>query len=264
MSKKINLVTASAGSGKTHKLQETLAEYVNPKNPKKIRPEGVIATTFTKKAALELKERARHSLIEKGYFEEAIRLEGALISTVHSVCTKIIEMFSYKSSLSPKLEVLPEDDQAIYFNRALSEVLTEDVTSKMESLDYKLNVADYDYPFEWREEVRKIVNEARSNAIDSEGIMISFEDSWSELQKTLGPAVDAKTLEAEIIREGNRVLGELKLLPKIGKIDEAFVKKLSDFLRSLKDGRSIKWDEWQSLAGADLNKAGIKAKRGIR
>jgi ATP-dependent helicase/nuclease subunit A len=256
MKNKINLVTASAGSGKTHKLQETLAQYVDPKNKHKIRPEGVIATTFTKKAAVELKERARQALIKKEYFDEAIRLEGALISTVHSVCTKIIEMFSYKSGLSPKLEVIPEDDQTIYFNNALSSVLTEDITNKMNHLVYKLHVKDFEYPYDWRDDVRDVMDAARSNGIDSQGLLISLENSWTELQKTLGPVLSAEAIESEVITEGARVLSELKLMPKLGKLDEGFIQKLSEFLRNLDDGRDIIWDKWQSIAGAKLNNPG--------
>ena len=256
MSKKINLVTASAGSGKTHKLQETLAQFVDPKSKTKIRPEAVIATTFTKKAAVELKERARQALIKKEYFDEATRLEGALISTVHSVCTKIIEMFSYKSGLSPKLEVIPEDDQTIYFNNALSSVLTEDITNKMNHLVYKLHVKDFEYPYDWRDDVRDIMDAARSNGIDSEGLQISLENSWSELQKTIGSVLSAAGIESEVKSEGARVLSELKLMPKIGKLDEDFTQKLSEFLRNLDDGRDIIWDKWQSIAGAKLNKPG--------
>ena len=47
----IHIITASAGSGKTYRLSTLLHEKIASGE---VRPEAVIATTFTKKAAAEL------------------------------------------------------------------------------------------------------------------------------------------------------------------------------------------------------------------
>ena len=54
MNAKITFISAGAGSGKTHRLTEILNKELNSGG---VRPSGVIATTFTKKAATELRER---------------------------------------------------------------------------------------------------------------------------------------------------------------------------------------------------------------
>lgn len=254
MSAKIKLVTASAGSGKTHKLQETLSQLVDPSNPKKIRPEAVIATTFTKKAAQELKERARNGLIKKGFFDEAIRLEGALINTVHSVCTKIIEIFSYESGLSPKLEVLPANDQSVYFNSALSRVLTDEIAGKLNDLESRIIYSDGRSQHDWREDVKDIIEKARSNGIDSEGIKASLDYSWKGIHTCMGDPIDGSALEKRIMIEGATLIQTLKALPKLGGDDQKFIERLNSFLRTLKDGYCMRWDDWQGVAGAALGK----------
>ena len=68
----IEIVSASAGSGKTYRLVEVLVKAItHPEAP--VRPEAVIATTFTVKAASELRERVRLRLLEHGLVAEAQR-----------------------------------------------------------------------------------------------------------------------------------------------------------------------------------------------
>jgi len=59
----IEIVSASAGSGKTHRLAEILALAVEGGH---VRPEAVVATTFTNRAAAELMERVRSASSTQG------------------------------------------------------------------------------------------------------------------------------------------------------------------------------------------------------
>ena len=65
MSERLNVefVRAGAGSGKTHYLTQLLAQHLRDGTA---RAHAVIATTFTVKAATELRERARSSLLREG------------------------------------------------------------------------------------------------------------------------------------------------------------------------------------------------------
>ena len=69
----VNLVTASAGTGKTTRLTEEIANAVHAG----VESRSVLATTFTNKAAAELIERARGRLIDEGRTEAATGLLGA-------------------------------------------------------------------------------------------------------------------------------------------------------------------------------------------
>jgi ATP-dependent helicase/nuclease subunit A len=71
MNAKLNFISAGAGSGKTHRLTHILYSELAAK---RVKAPGVIATTFTKKAAAELRERVRGFLLEQGKALSPIQL----------------------------------------------------------------------------------------------------------------------------------------------------------------------------------------------
>ena len=61
--KNIKIIGAGAGSGKTYRLADEVFNAIKKRN---ITPGGILLTTFTKKAAAELKSRVAERLIELG------------------------------------------------------------------------------------------------------------------------------------------------------------------------------------------------------
>ncbi len=59
---KVEVISASAGTGKTWRLSHDLDALLD----RSARPEGVVAITYTTKAAGELESRIRSALLEKG------------------------------------------------------------------------------------------------------------------------------------------------------------------------------------------------------
>ena len=100
MSATIHFISAGAGSGKTYSLTQKLEQLLSSK---KVTPAGVIATTFTKLAAGELKERVRGALIEAGQLQVANQMEQSLIGTVNSVCGEILRRFAFEAGMPPKV-----------------------------------------------------------------------------------------------------------------------------------------------------------------
>ena len=88
----IEFVSAGAGSGKTYKLTETLAQALESGAA---RPHAILATTFTVKAATELRERARSWLLEKGRVDLATAIGQARLGTVNSVCGQMLKQFCF-------------------------------------------------------------------------------------------------------------------------------------------------------------------------
>ena len=80
----IKIISAGAGSGKTYSLTSEMTALLRTG----VRASGIVATTFTKKAAAELQERVRVRLLQEGLFEQANELGQALIGTVHSLGTR--------------------------------------------------------------------------------------------------------------------------------------------------------------------------------
>ena len=118
----ITAVGAGAGSGKTHDLALHIANrVVEGQDPAKI-----VATTFTRKAAAELRARIEARLLAEQRLPaaeriaRAKRLELAPIGTVHSVGFSFLQRYSLHLGISPSLQVLEEGAS----ERMLREVLT--------------------------------------------------------------------------------------------------------------------------------------------
>lgn len=118
--KSLELVRAGAGSGKTTDLCQTVADAVSDD----LDPARILATTFTKKAAAELKGRIQAQLLsatdaQGEAHKNADRLELAAIGTVHSVAHQLLSRYAIEMGLSPRLEVVTE----LAGDRALSDLL---------------------------------------------------------------------------------------------------------------------------------------------
>jgi len=120
MMTKLEVVRAGAGSGKTTDLCQTVADAVVDG----LDPARILATTFTKKAAAELKGRIQAKLLagpggQSAAHQHADRLELAAIGTVHSVAHQLLSRYAIEMGLSPRLEVITESAA----ERALSDLL---------------------------------------------------------------------------------------------------------------------------------------------
>lgn len=149
----IKFISAGAGSGKTFQLTKLMSERLS----QNVRPEAVIAMTFTKKAADELVERVRQRLIEDKQYIHANSMGQALIGTVNSVCGQILKRYAFEAGLSPQLEVLAEEEQPAIFAQALEHAMTQDDIKIMNVLGKRLGL------FEWKKEIKKIVDLVRAN-----------------------------------------------------------------------------------------------------
>ena len=121
--KNVTYINAGAGSGKTYRLTETLTNLIKSE---KVKPEQVILTTFTTKAANEFKEKAKAFLYDEGLYDAAIQLDHAMIGTVHSVCQRMIGKYWFHLGLSPNMSVMAEEDTAYYISQSLSELPTDE------------------------------------------------------------------------------------------------------------------------------------------
>jgi ATP-dependent exoDNAse (exonuclease V) beta subunit len=109
MTNTLELVRAGAGSGKT----TDLCRIVDVAVAAGLDPARILATTFTKKAAAELKGRMQAKLLagaadRRVAGRNAERLELAAIGTVHSVAHRLLSRYALELGLSPRLEVVTE------------------------------------------------------------------------------------------------------------------------------------------------------------
>lgn len=121
--KNVTYINAGAGSGKTYCLTKTLTTLIKDGE---VKPEQVILTTYTKKAANEFKEKAKAFLFDEGLYEEAILLDDAMIGTIHSVCQRMIGKYWFHLGLSPNMGVMAEEDTAYYISQSLAGLPTDE------------------------------------------------------------------------------------------------------------------------------------------
>jgi len=80
-------VIACAGSGKTESVSRRVAALVN----EGVRPESIVAFTFTERAAGELKERIYQKVEEAKGAEFLGRLGPMFVGTIHSYCFRLLQ-----------------------------------------------------------------------------------------------------------------------------------------------------------------------------
>lgn len=169
--KNVTYINASAGSGKTYTLTHKLAELIKSGL---VRPEQVIMTTFTVKAANEMKEEAKKVLYENGLFEAATQLDQAMIGTIHSVANSLIKKYWFFLGLSPDMGVMAEEDTQFYISQSLSELPTHDELNQLhafcESVGIQFgyfsgkNGLNYDF---WKSDIEKVIALTTNYEIES-------------------------------------------------------------------------------------------------
>ena len=155
----LKIISAGAGSGKTYRLTSEMVKLLKSG----VRASGIIATTFTAKAAAELQERVRTRLLEEGLSKEADDLSNALIGTVHGLGVKLLKRFAYEAGVSPEVEIIADADQQVLFNQSLAMVLHVERVEQMELLCDRLGL-NKKGSYDWRKEVKAITEIARTNA----------------------------------------------------------------------------------------------------
>ncbi|MBR3228277.1 MAG: UvrD-helicase domain-containing protein, partial [Erysipelotrichaceae bacterium] len=107
-------IIAGAGSGKTRVLTMRIAYLIEQKG---VDPHHILAITFTNKAANEMKKRIVEMLGPEG--------DGTFISTIHSLCMRIlkedIEVMGYPRNFT----VVDADDQRQILKEAYKELNIE-------------------------------------------------------------------------------------------------------------------------------------------
>jgi ATP-dependent helicase/nuclease subunit A len=151
------IVIANAGSGKTTILVEKYLELIRQVPASDL--QKIVAITFTKKAASEMKDRVIRRLNEdidqlKGlnlsrneYFskyqilmEYREHISGAKIQTIHSFCQDILKEFAVEAGFSPNFslidDILLEEIKDKFFKETLEEFLVDESFSVYKANDF--------------------------------------------------------------------------------------------------------------------------------
>lgn len=112
------VVPAGAGAGKTHHIQTTLAGWVADGT---VRPERILAVTFTESAAGELRQRIRGALLAGGDITAALAVERAYVSTIHALGQRVLAEHAFAAEANPQTRLIEEAEQHLLIRRAIEE-----------------------------------------------------------------------------------------------------------------------------------------------
>ena len=119
-------IQAGAGTGKTFTLTKRLAHGLSEDSGHAIGGvDRLLTITFTNKAAGELIGRVRAELRACGLSQEALQVDAAWISTIHSMCRRMLLSHAFDVGIDPGANLLTEDETKGLAAIALDELLKE-------------------------------------------------------------------------------------------------------------------------------------------
>ncbi|MDF0665684.1 MAG: UvrD-helicase domain-containing protein [Nitrospira sp.] len=239
MAGRITFVSAGAGSGKTYRLTQILHEKLSSEQ---VSPSGVIATTFTRKAATELRERVRIALLENGEVTLANSMGQARIGTVNSVSGGLLERFAFEAGLAPVQRVLEEAQAGALVREALDAVSDTETLQRINSPARRLGIDD------WDEKLKLLIDQARANDIAPDRCATFGARNAKDLLTHL-PAPSVEDLDAALVRTIERVLPELDQRATGKKNTAEYMTLARETMRAVKNGNTT-WADWVKLSKA--------------
>ncbi|GMO32375.1 MAG: UvrD-helicase domain-containing protein [Termitinemataceae bacterium] len=259
----IYLVNASAGSGKTYTLNENVFELINGK----VEPESLVLTTFTNKAAAELRKKVRQKLISEGKSDEAARILDGFMGTVNSVCARLLKEYAIYAGLSPAINVLPEDESekkeaGNQFAAAVSSVISS-YAHEIEDVALRLSYGGDWNTDDWGDSVQEIVSAARVNQISPELLREFSKSSWESFEAILPPECDGKKLDKQLVSAVLQMLEDLQQNGSSVVATTKFIKTLKDF-KSQYDKSGIEGTTWRNWLAISRGEVGAKDREYVK
>ncbi|MDR3402879.1 MAG: UvrD-helicase domain-containing protein [Chthoniobacter sp.] len=105
-------VVAAAGSGKTRAITDRIVALTRHEHAAVWLP-SLVVVTYTNRAAAEMQQRARQSILESGVKLEVLNaFNRAFFGTIHSLCLKLLRQHGHYLGLPAQLEHLDENNDA--------------------------------------------------------------------------------------------------------------------------------------------------------
>src|SRR6516164_5505207 len=179
------LILAGAGSGKTRVITYRVAHLIEHKG---VRPENILAVTFTNKAADQMKSRVRNLL-------RAGRSGDPLISTFHSLCVRILRREIEALNYTRDFTIYDESDQVQVVKAAMKDLKVDDRLVTAKTIQSRIsqaknhgktaqNLLDDSWEPSW-EFTANVFNEyekrlKKSNALDFDDLLIKTVDLFDK------------------------------------------------------------------------------------
>ena len=226
------VITAGAGTGKTHMLAERYLYYLRERN---LSPLEIVAVTFTEKAATELRSRIRTLVSQQlpQRLDLIAELEAAQISTIHALSARVCQEHFQMINIPADFQVLDDLEGQVWSKDALQNALTQlppeifqaipyswlqDVLNKLLDDPYTADKALRQGIQDWSQ----LVVDARNKAVKMIISDRSWQETWSMLKQHRGKEGDKlevirqSVIEAmEDLEEGKNINAAIKTIDKV-------------------------------------------------
>lgn len=246
--KPIDLVIASAGTGKTTRLVRELQQAIERIGA----TTSVMATTFTNKAADELLERTRKNLIADGKANQAAGLLGARVGTVNATLGKIVGEFALNLGRSPVADVISEQHQARLFSIAAEAAIARHAP-EMIPIAQRLEIEN------WQADVQQLATLVRRNNIAPDELEEHAKSSWRGLRTILPEAAEeaAHMLDTRLRKALDDAKNALEAEGDASGITTKVKERVAEVRGLLASGRELSWRGWAQLSKLKPGKASI-------
>ena len=195
------LVIAGPGTGKTTVITHRIAYLIREHN---IKPENILAITFTNKAAEEMQERINSEIGEP---------HGSSVKacTFHAFCVKVLRQHATHIGLSENFTILDQEFQ--------DEILTESVR--------ELSLNPDDYP-PWL--LRNVISDAKcklQNPIDAADTLDIYEPRTIEHLRSVLQSYQDKLDEYDALDFDDLLVKTVELLERVEEVREIYQRKIS-------------------------------------
>lgn len=240
------VVEAGAGTGKTWVLVERFLHLLETHADWPL--ESILAITFTEKAAREMRTRLRQGIEAQAraksgdprWQNHRMNLDRLRVSTIHSLCARLLRENAIPAGLDPSFRVLDEEEAELLKEEAIRATMQalEETGSPALELLASLRVYDLRNEMEGMLGKRGTLYPLFSDLLEPEAILAKWQGGLEAMRADLW---------AQLVRDDALIEEALEILPGVDILDA------SDILAaSVMAGQQ----GCRMLAGGDLLKAG--------
>jgi DNA helicase-2/ATP-dependent DNA helicase PcrA len=216
------LILAGAGSGKTRVLTTRIAWLISTGQ---VSPPGVLAVTFTNKAAKEMQTRLAGML--------PINVRGMWIGTFHGLCNRLLRAHYRDAGLPQLFQILDSADQQAAVKRLLK----------------SLNVDDEKYP---PRELCHFINAQKEQGLRA-GAVEAYDD-WARKRVALYEAYEAQCQREGVVDFAELLLRSYELLERNEPLRRHYQERFRHVLvDEFQDTNKLQYRWLKLLAGGGAN-----------